>query len=186
MKDTIFHLDKRPDLKERLVQAGQRTPEGGLVPFQGMVYHQTVNDHSGGGGLWSCVPDYIKVLADLIKDEPILLKRQTVVEMLSAPQIKNDSALGGLVAARFATAANASPGAAGISYGLGGMVMTKETPFLPEGTLSWGGLPNLKWFLHPKMQIAALYATQVMPAGDAKNTALSGQFFKEVIRLSGN
>jgi CubicO group peptidase (beta-lactamase class C family) len=186
IKDTVFHLDKRPDLKERLVGAGQRTPEGGLKPYPGLVFSEKVQDHSGGGGLWSCAPDYIKVLADLIKDEPTLLKRETVVEFLSKPQIEAESALGGLVAGRSATAANASPAAAGLNYGLGGMVLTKGSPFLPEGTLSWGGLPNLKWFIHPQLQIAALYFTQVMPAGDVKNTLLSGQFFKEVIRLSGN
>jgi CubicO group peptidase (beta-lactamase class C family) len=183
MKDTTFMLDKRPDLKARLMHAGQRTPEGKLVPFKGMVYQEKVVDYSGGGGLWSCATDYIKVLADLIKDEPTLLKRETVVNLLSAPQIKNDQALRSLVLNRAVASANAAPADAGMNYGLGGSVLTKPSDILPEGTLSWGGLPNLKWFLHPQLQVAAFYATQIMPYGDLKSNWLSGEFFKEVIKM---
>jgi CubicO group peptidase (beta-lactamase class C family) len=185
MNSTTFELDKRPDLKERLVRAGQRGKDGKLGPMEGMVFPEKVVDHSGGGGLWSCVPDYIKVLGDLIKDEPTLLKRDTVVNMLAKPQLTNSKALGALAMGRTITAANAaSPSEAAVNYGLGGMALLKSSEILPAGTLSWGGLPNLKWFIHPELGVAAMYATQVMPYGDAKNNWLSGEFFKEVIRMS--
>ncbi|KAF2673222.1 beta-lactamase [Microthyrium microscopicum] len=188
MKDTTFYLSTRPDLEKRLVRAGKRGPDGGMIPFEGMVFRAEAHDESGGGGLWSCATDYIKVLADLIKDEPTLLKRDTVVNMLAKPQLKDGEALKALSKGRGgAVAANAAnPSDAGINYGLGGMVQVKTSAFLPGGTLSWGGLPNLKWFIHPELGIAAMYATQVMPSGDAKNLDLSRKYFKEIIRLSGN
>jgi len=83
-----------------------------------------------------------------------------------------------------AVAANSNVADFAMNYGLGGMVLTKGTEFQPKGTLSWGGLPNLKWFVHPDKQIAGLYATQVMPAGDAKNNEFSQVYFKEVARLA--
>lgn len=184
MKSTTFHLDQRPDLKERLVLAGVRTPDGGLAPNKGMVFAETVVDHSGGGGLWSTVPDYIKVLGDLVQDEPTLLKRETVENLLAKPQIVNDAALSVLVQARTIAGANAAPADAGMNYGLGGLVLTRDSDILPKGTLSWGGLPNLKWFINREYGVAAMYASQVLPPGDAKSTELSVAFFKEVIRLA--
>jgi CubicO group peptidase (beta-lactamase class C family) len=183
MDSSTFRLADRPDLKARLMRAGKRTPEGKLVPNEGLLFPEKVVDCSGGGGLYSCATDYIKVLADLVKDEPTILKRETVVTMLAAPQITNEKALSGLVMGRVIAAANAAPADAGLNYGLGGSVLTKDSEILPKGTLSWGGLPNLKWFLHPELQVAAFYATQVMPHGDQKNNWLSGEFFKEVIKM---
>jgi CubicO group peptidase (beta-lactamase class C family) len=184
MKSTTFKLDQRPDLKERLMRAGKREADGKLTAFEGMVFPEKVVDYSGGGGLWSCATDYIKVLADLIKDEPTLLKRETVLNLLAKPQIENEKALAGLVVGRAIAAANASPAQAGMNYGLGGMVLTKDSETLPNGTLSWGGLPNLKWFLHPELGVAAIYATQVMPHGDIKQNWLSTEYFKEVLKLN--
>jgi CubicO group peptidase (beta-lactamase class C family) len=184
MKSTTFKLQERPDLKERLVGAGQREKDGGLTPFKGMIFSENAVDYSGGGGLWSCATDYIKVLQDLILPEPKLLKRDTVLNMLAKAQIENDGALGGLVRGRAAAAANAAaPTSVGMNYGLGGMVLTKASEVLPEGTLSWGGLPNLKWCIHPTKGFAAFYATQVMPSGDVKNNWLSSEFFKEVQKI---
>jgi hypothetical protein len=67
---------------------------------------------------------------------------------------------------------------------LGGMVLIKASPVLPEGTLSWGGLPNLKWFLNRKHGVAAIYASQVLPSGDKLSIDLSNAFFSEVMRLN--
>jgi CubicO group peptidase (beta-lactamase class C family) len=184
MDSTTFELDKRPDLKERVVKPGQRGKDGKLGAFAGDIFPGTVSDHSGGGGLWSCAPDYIKVLGDLIKDEPTLLKRSTVVDMLAKPQFgPDDNSLKMLSAGRAIIAANAAPSESGVNYGLGGMALVKDSPMLPAGSLTWGGLPNLKWFIHPELGVAAFYATQVMPFGDAKNTWLAGEFFKEVIKM---
>jgi len=183
IKDTTFDLSTRPDLKARLMWAEKRDVDGGLTTMDTMVFPEKADDYSGGGGLYSCGTDYIKVLADLLKDEPKILKRETVLNLLTQPQIEKDSALAGLVQNRGATSANAAPAAAGINYGLGGMVLTADSPLLPKGTLSWGGLPNLKWFLNVELGIAGYYGTQVMPHGDSKATWLSGEFFKEVMRL---
>jgi CubicO group peptidase (beta-lactamase class C family) len=183
IKDTTFVLSDRPDLKARLMWAEKREADGSLSTMDTLVFPEQAVDYSGGGGLWSCGTDYIKVLADLLQDSPKILKRDTVLNLLIQPQIKNDSALSGLVSARTATAANAAPADAGMNYGLGGMILTADSPLLPKGTLSWGGLPNLKWFLNVELGVAGYYGTQVMPHGDAKATWLSGEFFKEVLRI---
>lgn len=65
-----------------------------------------VTDRSGGNGLWSTPTDYIKILTDLFKNEPTVLKRKTVEDLMFAPQITYESALRGL--------ANVAPSEEGI------------------------------------------------------------------------
>jgi CubicO group peptidase (beta-lactamase class C family) len=187
LTSTTFHLDKREDVKSRLVPAARRGADGKLSENNGPVFIESVIEHSGGGGLWGSVTDYIKVLADLIAPTPTLLKVETIETLLAAPQIPTDSpALVPLVGARGgAVAANAvAVDEPGINYGLGGMMLTKPSAVLPQGTLSWGGLPNLKWFLNREHGVAAMYASQVVPPGDKKSIDLSNAFFTEVMRLN--
>jgi CubicO group peptidase (beta-lactamase class C family) len=186
MKHTTFHLDQHDEVRARLVPAALRDAEGKLIPNPGPTFTETVTEHSGGGGLWATVPDYVKVLADLISPEPKLLKIETINTILAAPQIPIDSpALLPLIGSRGgALAANAAATEAPVNYGCGGLVLTKDSEILPKGTLSWGGLPNLKWFVNRENGIAAMYASQVFPPGDKKSVDLSNEFFKEVMRLN--
>jgi CubicO group peptidase (beta-lactamase class C family) len=181
---TTFHLDQRPELEARLVKPGRRQADGSIVPHEEYVFAHTVVDHSGGGGLWSTVPDYIKILGDLLKDEPLLLQAKTVEELMFKPQITNEKALKSLFFARTIAGANASPASAGMNYGLGGMLLEKDSDVLPVNSLSWGGLPNLKWFINRDLGVAGLYASQVLPPGDPKSTKLSADYFREVLRLA--
>lgn len=185
MNSTTFHIDRRPDIKERLVPYAVRQEDGSLASSEAPIFAESVEEHSGGGGLWSSPPDYIKVLADMIAPTPILLTASSIIDHLAAPQLSADSpSLATLAGARGgAVAANANPVDVGINYGLGGMVLTKASEFLPKGTCSWGGLPNLKWFFNREKGVAGFYASQVMPSGDKAAGALSGQFWKEAIRL---
>ena len=186
MKHTTFHLDQHDEVRARLVPAALRDAEGKLIPNPGPTFLETVTEHSGGGGLWATLPDYVKVLADLIAPEPKLLKVETITTLLAAPQIPLDSpAL--LILNGFrggASAIDASPTEAPVNYGCGGMVLTKDSEILPKGTLSWSGLPNLKWFINRENGVAAMYATQILPPGDKKSTDLCNEFFKEVMRLN--
>jgi CubicO group peptidase (beta-lactamase class C family) len=187
MTSTTFDIDTRPDIEERLVQTSRREEDGTLVVHGEPVFLMKVEEHSGGGGLWSSVPDYIKVLGDLLKDKPKLLKKETIEELMFKPQIKSGNpALQSLVDARSATAANAVAADSGINYGLGGMLLTKdaEVTGLPKDTLSWGGLPNLKWFCNRKLGVAGMYASQVLPPGDPQSIELSSAFSKEIVRLA--
>jgi CubicO group peptidase (beta-lactamase class C family) len=187
LTSTSFHLDQRDDIKARLVPAAKRGEDGKLSENQAPVFAESMKEHSGGGGLWGSALDYLKVLADLISPKPTLLKAETIETLLAAPQIPKDSpALQSLVGARSgAIAANAAATTEPtLNYGLGGLVLTKDSEFLPKGTLSWGGLPNLKWFLNREHGVAAIYASQILPSGDKHSIDLSNAFFSEVIRLN--
>jgi CubicO group peptidase (beta-lactamase class C family) len=110
LTSTTFHVDQREDIKSRLVPAAKRGEDGKLTDNGGPPFSQTMEEHSGGGGLWGSATDYIKVLADLISPKPTLLKVETIETLLAAPQIPSDSpAVKALVSARSgAVAANAA------------------------------------------------------------------------------
>jgi hypothetical protein len=62
-------------------------------------------------------------------------------------------------------------------WGLGGLLMVSDTPNNKQaGTMIWGGMPNLIWWVDPKVGICGLYAGQVLPPGDAKCAALMRKF----------
>lgn len=187
MDSTTFMIDQRPDIKARVMPCARREADGSLSHSDSNGWPEKMIEDCGGGGLWSSVTDYTKVLADLIAPQPKLLKVETIDKILAAPQMgpghlghkSLGDARGGAVAANAAAVGDAPP----INYGCGGMVITSDTDILPGGTLTWGGLPNLKWFIHRELGVGALYATQILPHGDAKSIELSNEYFKEVIRL---
>jgi len=187
MKSTTFHIDRSPGILARLVPCAKREADGKLSVSETNGFSTTMEEHSGGGGLWGSVTDYTKVLADLISPKPTLLKPHSINTLLAAPQLSPGSdALAPLVGQRGgAVAANAAAikNTPSINYGCGGMVTTKDTEVLPAGSLSWGGLPNLKWFLNRELGVAAMYATQILPPGDSMSNELSSKFFVEVLRL---
>lgn len=45
-------------------------------------------------------------------------------------------------------------GANEVSYGLGGLLMTRDTPDVPAGKMLWGGAPNIKWFVNKRLGVA--------------------------------
>ena len=44
------------------------------------------------------------------------------------------------------------------------------------GTMIWGGLPNLIWWIDRKTGLCGIYAGQVIPPGDAKCSGLQRKF----------
>ena len=66
-------------------------------------------------------------------------------------------------------------------WGLGGMLIEGDFPgWRSKGTMSWGGMPNLIWFIDPKVGICGLYASQILPPGDLKSVEMSTMFEKEM------
>ena len=64
-----------------------------------------------------------------------------------------------------------------LDHGLAGMLCLEDiNGRRRSGTMFWSGLPNLFWFSDRKSGMCGMYASQVVPAGDPKSTALFAQF----------
>jgi hypothetical protein len=69
-------------------------------------------------------------------------------------------------------------------YGLGGVVITSDTPDGKKaGTMFWGGYPNLIWWVDRKTGLCGIYAGQVVPPGDPTVAALTRKWEEGVYRL---
>lgn len=149
MTSTTFHLEDKPDVEARLPDMSARIPTGDLTYIPGHVMTHPVRDDLGGAGSYSSAPDYIKVLASLLRNDGTLLQKQTVDEMfkpqlsaqakekfqevLTVPE-KNDRLTGGMKIG------------ASVNCGFGGFLVDEDTEGgRKKGSLAGGGLPNLYW-----------------------------------------
>lgn len=115
---------------------------------------------SGGGGLYSTAPDYLRFAQMLVNggelDGARILGRRTVnlmatghiPQLMDLPSIRDGSAFG-----------------IGCTYGLGGRVLVTEYEGLSgsPGTYGWDGLAGTTFFVDPAEDLTALFFTQITP-----------------------
>ncbi|KAL2829114.1 beta-lactamase/transpeptidase-like protein [Aspergillus pseudoustus] len=180
MTSTSFSLAENEHIRDRLCATAQRTADGKLTmsnPYNPL----NPADDSGGGGLYSSVADYMKVLISLLKNDGLLLRPDTVTIMFE-PQLDDPKPL-------LAETQGSSGGAmfrGGIdcnawNVGLGGILTTIDVEGVcRKGTLSWGGLPNLFWWIDPMAGDCGMYASQILPPGDQISMELAVEFRREI------
>lgn len=145
MTATGFRLSENDTIRNRLCATTAKTPAGDLIsatPYPS----PNPKDDMGGGGLYSCVTDYVKVLVALLKNDGTLLQPETV-KLMFTPQLPDNKHL--------ADAVNSPDGGpmfrSGVesqawNFGLGGILNEEDVDGIcKKGTMTWGGLPNLFW-----------------------------------------
>jgi CubicO group peptidase (beta-lactamase class C family) len=139
MDSSTYFPEDRPDIKERVLQMVARKGEV-LVPADGQVY-----------GLVTSVPDLCKLFAELLGEESKVLGRE-MKDLFFEGQFGQGSAA--LASVRGETENYAAPAGvpAGmkevpVNHSLGALVVEGELPLsgMPEGSLTWNGMPNFIW-----------------------------------------
>jgi CubicO group peptidase (beta-lactamase class C family) len=186
MTSTTFHLWFKPEIIPRFLQPAYRLPDGSLIPGI-LPYPHPPADEYGGNGLLSCVPDYMRILHGIISPTPKLLKPSTV-SLLFEPQFSPGSgSLAHLYRHQtlFENSAGGHIGDLNINYGLGALLMMEDVKRTgaKKGTLAWGGLPNLMWWANRKHGLAGMYATQLIPHSDPRNTELFALFQRSIWKM---
>ncbi|KAJ0107525.1 hypothetical protein J7T55_007714 [Diaporthe amygdali] len=181
LESSTFRPYTRPDIMANLAQMWRRSDEGELIPVPSPYPLYARND-SGGMGLVTSTSDLIAILQDLLKDKPVLLKKESVTEMFTpqfepgTPQhrgvVEQESLHNQLT--------GDTTGNAEVSFGLGGLVVQKDVPNLPAKTLTWNGMPNIGWFVNLDRGLGGMYVSQVLPPGDPKSVDLLGEFWREI------
>ena len=90
IKDMTFHLEKREDLRARMPDLCRRDAATGKAVFNGKGWVDPVEDAFGGAGLYSSMPEYMKVLRSLLDNDGKLLKSESVDEVCR-PQLSEAS-----------------------------------------------------------------------------------------------
>lgn len=197
MTSTTFRLHERLDIKARRADMSTRNDDGSVGPSSTRWFSEFTPDDHGGGGVYSCVADYVKVLASLIKNDGILLSPANV-DLLFTPCLTKAAAEKFQAIRSVQNAENdrhemALPAPVKVDYALGGMTTLEDIPGgRKAGSMSWGGLPNLSWVLDRTSGIGLFFASQLIPPGDAKTQQMirrfeaavySGEFFTGASQL---
>lgn len=144
MKNTTFHLEKRPDLPTKM-EVGYRIPGVPLTAGPAPL-HSPVKDALGGVGLYSTAEDYGLFLAGLLSEEHPLLSEPSLQEFFR-PQASNRKDLMGLMQGSLKQfMAPEYPPEAEADYSLAGAVnLTAIEGRRGAGSNQWSGMSCPHW-----------------------------------------
>lgn len=164
MADTRFGAP----VTERLVSVHVRDAGGALrAGSSGRVGQPELE--SGGGGLYSTAPDYLRFLAALLRRDGTLLRPETVATMAR-------NQIDGLDTSRMDAVLPAPPGVIR-HWGYGFLINPAAVPGRRSaGSLAWAGLPNCYYWLDPARGVAALAMMQILPFADPGALDVLGRF----------
>lgn len=149
IKDMTFHLEKREDLRERLVDMCVRDAAmGKAIHKSTKMWDDPVDDAFGGAGVYSSMPDFFKILQTILNDDGKLLKSESV-RLMVKPQL-NDECRASLMRQLEDPEVNemlgALPPGSKKDWGFGGILLMEDVKGgRRSGTVAWGGIPNVVW-----------------------------------------
>jgi CubicO group peptidase (beta-lactamase class C family) len=173
MHSTSFQLS--PLQRARLASMHARGPEAALavVPF---ALPQEPQFQSGGVGLYSTAPDYLRFTQMLLQRGTFngtqVLQPETVHTM--AQNHIGDLHCGELrsIVPALAHTANFFPGMPQ-KWGLSFLINTAPTPQgRAPGSLAWAGSANTFFWIDPTQRVTGVFMTQLLPFFDPKTIAL--------------
>jgi len=187
MNSTTFHPRVRPDLLRRTASLAIRDKSGklqALHPNSPLAkLPESIYPEGGGGGCYGTANDYIKLLTSLLRNDGKVLKPETV-DMMFSPQLKNPTHLRRVRAdpLSFALAASVPPQTP-VDYGFGGILNLDDISSIgrSKGSMHWGGIPNLFWWINPRDGVCGCYWGQLLPRGDPQTFQLYTKFEKAVM-----
>ena len=162
MLDTQFG---RPD-GDRVVSLHNRQPDGSLrVGSSGRPARPELE--SGGGGLYSTAPDYLRFLAMLLRGGDAVLRPETIAAMGRNQIGALDVTLLRSALPHLSNDAEFFPGKPkGWGYGF---VINGEAGHAGRAanSLAWAGLANCYYWIDPAHGVAGVLLTQVLPFADS-------------------
>ena len=183
MKDTDFNITQQQQGREANLHT--RKGDGTLVaqPKEKLV---VATSFSGGGGIYSTAPDYLKLLQALLNDGSLngatILKPKTVA-LMSENQIGDIPA--GIMKTTNPALSNDVDFFPGnrLRWGLGHMInLDPVTGGRKAGSLTWAGLYNTYYWIDPTAGIAGVIMMQILPFADVHALSVYRHFERGIYR----
>jgi methyl acetate hydrolase len=185
MNDTGFTITEKQRARQAWLH--RRGPDGKLVaqPFEKL---ETPTAFSGGGGIYSTAPDYLRLLQALLNggslDGAKILKAETVA-LMAVNQIGNLEA--GILKTTNPALSNDVdffPGAR-LRWGLGHMINADAVPEgRRAGSLTWAGLYNTYYWIDPATRVAGVIMMQILPFADRPALKVYREFERGICRAA--
>ncbi|KAI1095406.1 beta-lactamase family protein [Rostrohypoxylon terebratum] len=178
-----FFPESNPEMKARMIGMSSKDESGKLVPIPDfMKMFGNKKDIYGGGAGFGSAESYLKILQSLCANDGKVLKKETVDEMFRpqlSPEAKKvlNALVGGNDFWRRIAGNSFDMDHQVLDYGLGGEIGTKdEVGRRKAGTMTWGGMPNLIWWIDREAGLCGALFTNLMPPGDVQVNKLMGLF----------
>jgi CubicO group peptidase (beta-lactamase class C family) len=183
MVDTGFNITEKQQAREANLHT--RKADGTLVP-QPREKPIVATSFSGGGGIYSTAPDYLKLLQALLNggrlDGADILKPKTVA-LMSQNQIGDIQA--GIMKTTNPALSNDVDFFPGnrLRWGLGHMINLDPVPEARRaGSLTWAGLYNTYYWLDPASGVAGVIMMQILPFADHRALAVYRAFERNIYK----
>ena len=169
MTDSFFVVPA--DKRTRLVATFLRSADGGLTQ-QPAPPASPVTFFSGGGGLFSTAPDYMKFVRALLAGGALDGRRILTAESVATMGRNQIGELAlrpvSSIIPHFAVDNGIMPGSLD-KFGLGFALNTKPSDAgRGVNTMSWAGIYNTFFWIDREKQVGAVFMTQVLPFLDAR------------------
>lgn len=184
MVDTGFVLTESQRLREAAVHV--RSANGTLSPLPRDKKAAPKKSFSGGGGIFSTAPDYLRLLQALLGrgtfNGSSILRPETVA-MMGKNQIGDiEAGIMKTTNPRLSADVDFFPGVR-LRWGLGHMInLDPVENGRKAGSLTWAGLYNTQYWVDPASGVAGVLMVQVLPFADERALKVYRQFESGIYR----
>ncbi|KAI1083972.1 beta-lactamase family protein [Whalleya microplaca] len=188
MEHISFAPNTNPEMQACKVGMSLRDESGKLVPTtEGYLQQfEDRNEAYGGAASWGSAEAYLRLLQCLCAGDGRVLGKSLVDEMFRpqlGPEAKEsmNHAIRTIESQRRIQANSFDMRHQVLDHGLGGEIgLRDEVGRRLAGTMSWGGLPNLIWWIDRKAGLCGAYFSQLVPPGDTEVNKLEAVFERAI------
>jgi CubicO group peptidase (beta-lactamase class C family) len=170
INSVVFRIRSYPHICRRLVEVSLRKEKAGPLQWTPeTIWPRDVTEDSGGSGAYASVVDYQKLLQTITANDGKLLRPESV-DILFRPEMSPVVRAGVKKALTDENVNNifgGLPKGADVTCAMGGMVVLEDLPGRrTKGSMYWGGLLNVFFWMDRTVGVSGIYGSQVFPAGD--------------------
>ncbi|KAF2425567.1 beta-lactamase/transpeptidase-like protein [Tothia fuscella] len=176
MSSTTFYPERYPKIADRLANMAVRDEKTGKLDKNAgnpLKAYMNVRE-GGGGGCFSTANDYMKFLSALCSPVCPLFTKQETLQIMFSPNLSPPAKAALMEMQKspeaFGLVGNVPIGT-DLDFGLGGLLNMEKVKGSGRaaGSMQWGGLPNLMWWVNRKDGICGCYFSQLLPSGDRRS-----------------
>ncbi|CAG8983666.1 hypothetical protein HYALB_00004098 [Hymenoscyphus albidus] len=189
IKDITFFPNRNPDLKDRMAHISSLDPSGGKsfpVPDD-FDMNAGCKECMGGGGAYTSANTYMQLLVAVLNSDPKLLapeswkeffKPQLEQQQVEAMQtVMSSQELGSFYRMYIPTTAKKN-------WSFGGLLLEEGCEGMSGGTMLWGGVPCVTWFVDREAGVCGFAGTQMVPPMAPTIVGLHGNFHHEILGIA--